>query len=128
RSHCCRQQWAQSFGHRPFADGRQARESFRVGHTERRNNDRFLPASRGGDPADSLPRIKYRRRTFMQRVIRLLALSALVQLGVAIGLGLLGLVGPGDTRVFGHLALVTTALLLGICGLTATLVTLAISL
>src|SRR5215475_1320258 len=64
----------------------------------------------------------------MQRVIRLLSVLALAQLGVAVGLGLLGLVGPGDSTVFGHLALVATALLLGICGLTAALAAWDISL
>src|SRR5262249_5616033 len=53
---------------------------------------------------------------------------ALAQLGVAVGLGLLGLVGPADSKAFGHLALVGTALLLGICGLTAALVAWGISL
>src|SRR5262249_27473616 len=68
------------------------------------------------------------RASQMQHVIRLLSLFALAQLGVAVGLGLLGLVGPGDSKAFGHLALVATALLLGICGLTAALAAWAISL
>src|SRR5258708_1411534 len=42
-----RARWAQSFGHRPCTDGRQARESLCVGLAERSDNDRFLPTGQG---------------------------------------------------------------------------------